>query len=151
MPANFNPIYTLTPNVGFAKITTTAANVKSDGTGTIGTDMFLAFTAGANGSFVQRARFNAIASAAAVNTVATTLRVFLSSVNTGTPTSANTSLLAEISAPGTLSAANSTNAVLFYDIPLNIAIPTGRYILISQHVAQTTNQQWQGTIFGGDY
>ena len=151
MAANFNPIYTLTPNVGFAKISTAAANVKSDGTGTVGTDLFLAFTSGTNGSFVQRIRFNAIASAAAVNTVATTLRVFLSTVNTGTTTSANTSLLAEISAPGTLSAANSTNAVLFYDFPLNMAIPTGRYILISQHNAQTTNQQWQGTVFGGDY
>ena len=77
--------------------------------------------------------------------------MFLSSVNTGTTTSANTSLLAEVSVPGTLSTANSTNSVLYYDVPLNIAIPTGRYILISQHVAQTTNQQWQGTVFGGDY
>ncbi len=151
MPANFNPIYTLTPNVGVAKIGTTATLTNSTGAGTIDTNLYVAFTAGANGSFVQRIRFNAVSSAAAVNTVATTLRVFLSSVNTGSPTSANTSLLAEISVPGTLSAANSTNAALFYEIPLNIAIPTGRYILIGQHVAQTTNQQWQGTVFGGDY
>jgi len=151
MPANFNPIYTLTPNVGVGKITQTAALVSSHGVGVVDTSLFVAFTAGANGSFVQRIRFNAIASAAAVNTVATTLRVFLSSVNTGTTTSANTSLLAEVSVPGTLSTSNSTNSTLYYDVPLNIAIPTGRYILISQHVAQTANQQWQGTAFGGDY
>jgi len=151
MAANFNPIYTLTPNVGVGKIGTTAAHTASSGIGIVDTNLFVAFTAGPSGSFIQRARFNAIASAAAVNTVATTLRVFLSSVNTGTTTSANTSLLVEVSVPGTLSTANSTNSVLYYDIPLNIAVPSTRYILISQHVAQTTNQQWQGTVFGGDY
>lgn len=151
MPANFNPIYTLTPNVGVGKIGTTAALTASFGVGVVDTNLFVAFTAGPSGSFVQRIRFNAIASAAAVNTVATTLRVFLSSVNTGTTTSANTSLLAEVSVPGTLSTANSTNSVLYYDVPLNIAIPATRYVLIGQHVAQTTNQQWQGVVFGGDY
>lgn len=152
MPANFNPIYALTPNVGSVKITTTAALVRSDGSAAnaIGTDQFLAFTAGANGSFVQRVRFQPVASAAAVNSVATTLRVFLSSVNSGTPTATNTSLLAEIAVP-IISTANTVNATNYYEIPLNIAIPTGRYILVSQHIAQTTNQSWQAIVFGGDY
>ena len=152
MPANTQPIFSLTPNVGTVKITTTAALVRSDGSAAnaIGTDQFLAFTSGANGSFIQRVRFNTVASAAAVNSVATTLRVYLSTVNTGTPTASNTSLLAEISVP-IISASNSTNATSFYEIPLNIAVPTGRYILVSQHIAQTTNQSWQATVFGGDY
>jgi hypothetical protein len=152
MPANTNPIYSLTPNVGSVKITTTAALVRSDGSASnaIGTDHFLAFTSGANGSFIQRVRFNPVASAAAVNSVATTLRVFLSTVNSGTPTASNTNLLAEISVP-IISTSNSTNATTYYEIPLNIAIPTGRYILVSQHIAQTTNQSWQATVFGGDY
>lgn len=152
MPANTQPIFSLTPNVGRVKIGTTAALVRSDGSAAnaIGTDQFLAFTAGANGSFIQRVRFNAVASAAAVNSVATTLRIYLSTVNTGTPTSTNTTLLAEISVP-IISTSNSTNATNFYEVPLNIAIPTGNYILVSQHIAQTTNQQWQATVFGGDY
>jgi hypothetical protein len=150
MPANTSPIFALTPNVGEAKITTTAANVSSAGGGTVGTDIFLAFSAGANGSFVQRVRFIPVASAAAVNSVATTLRVFLSSVNTGTTTDSDTNLLAEISVP-IISTANSTNAVSYYEIPLNIAIPSSHYILVSQHIAQTTNQRWQATVFGGDY
>ena len=64
MAQNFNPIYTLTPNVSSVKITTTAALVRSDGSAAnaIGTDQFLAFTAGASGSFVQRVRFNPVAS-----------------------------------------------------------------------------------------
>ena len=152
MPANTSPIFALTPNIGDVKITTTAALVRSDGSAAnaIGTDQFLAFTAGANGSYVQRVRFIPVSSAAAVNSVATTLRVFLSSVNTGTPTAANTSLLAEISVP-IISTANSTNAVTYYEIPLNIAVPTAHYILVSQHIAQTTNQSWQAIVFGGDY
>ncbi len=152
MPANTSPIFALTPNVGEVKITTTAALVRSDGSAAnaIGTDQFLCFTAGANGSFVQRVRFIPVASAAAVTSVATTLRVYLSSVNTGTPTASDTHLLAEISVPA-ISTSNSTNAVNYYEIPLNIAIPTGNYILVSQHVAQTTNQSWQAMVFGGDY
>lgn len=152
MPANTTPIFSLTPNVSSVKITTTAALVRSDGSAAnaIGTDQFLAFTTGPNGSFIQRVRFIPVSSAAAVNSVATTLRVFLSSVNTGTPTATNTSLLAEISVP-LISVANSTNAVTYYEIPLNIQVPADRYILVSQHVAQTTNQSWQATVFGGDY
>jgi hypothetical protein len=152
MAQNFNPIYALTPNVGSVKITTTAALVRSDGSAAnaIGTDQFLAFTSGASGSFVQRARFIPVASAAAVNSVATTLRVYLSTVNTGTPTATNTNLLGEISVP-IISAANSTNAASYYEIPLNMAIPANNYILVSQHIAQTTNQSWQAMVFGGNY
>lgn len=152
MPANTNPIYSLTPNVGSVKISTTSALVRSDGSAAnaIGTDQFLAFTSGANGSFIQRVRFIPVASAAAVTSVATTLRVFLSTVNTGTPTAANTQLLAEISVPA-ISVSNSTNAVTYYEIPLNVAIASSNYILVSQHVAQTTNQSWQAIVFGGNY
>jgi hypothetical protein len=152
MPANFNPIYALTPNVSAVKIATTSALTSSFGgaNNAIGTDQFLAFTTGASGSFVQRIRFQPVASASAVTSVATTLRVYLSTVNTGTPTSTNTHLLGEIGAPA-ITTANSTNAVNYYEIPLNIALPASRYILVSQHVAQTTNQQWQAIVFGGDY
>jgi hypothetical protein len=152
MPANFNPIYTLTPNVSSVKINTTSTNPRSDGgaTNAIGTDQYLAFTSGASGSFVQRVRFNPVASAAAVTSVATTLRVFLSTINSGIPTTASANLLAEISVPA-ISTSATTAATNYYEIPLNIAVPASRYILVSQHVAQTTNQQWQATVFGGDY
>jgi hypothetical protein len=152
MPANTQPIFSLTPNIGTVKITTTAALVRSNGSAAnaIGTDQFLAFSSGPSGSFVQRVRFNVVSNTAAVNSVATTLRVFLSTINTGTPSTTDTDLLAEISVP-IISAANSTNATNYYEIPLNIAIPAAHYILVSQHIAQTTNQQWQAIVFGGDY
>ena len=158
MAANTTPIFSLTPNVGQVKLGTTSAQVKSDGTSAgTGTDlMYSALASGTNGTFVQRIRFNVVASAAAVNSIATTLRVYLSTVNTsvgsaaGATTSSNTFLLAEISVP-IISASNSTNATNYYEVPLNIAIPTGRWILVSQHIAQTTNQNWQATGIGGDY
>lgn len=158
MSANTSPIFSLTPNVGAVKLGTTSAQVKSDGTslGT-GTDlMYSVFASGSFGSFLQRVRFNTVASAAATNSVATTLRVYLSTVNTavgsaaGATTSANTFLIGEISVP-IISSSNSTNATSFYELPCNFAIPTGRWILVSQHIAQTTNQQWQAQAFGGDY
>ena len=158
MPANTTPIFSLTPNVGTVLIGTTSAQVKSDGTSAgTGTDlMYSTFASGANGSFVQRVRFNCVANAAATNSVATTLRVYLTTVNTavgsaaGATTSANTFLLGEISVP-IISASNSTNATMYYELPLNIAIPTGRWIYVSQHIAQTTNQAWNAKCFGGDY
>ena len=150
MPANTAPIFTLTPNVGRVTITTASANTKSDGAGTVGTDIFKVFTAGANGSFVERVKFLSVASAAATTGVATTLRVFLSTVGTGTTTAADTFLIGEVSVAA-LNSDNSTNAVAPYELVLNIAIPSGLYIHVSQHVAQTTNQNWIALAFGGDY
>ncbi len=155
MAQNTNPIYTLTPNVGVGVIAVTYAQVKSDGTSTGATTdrMVLAFTAGANGSYVDCVRFFCVASAAATSSVATTLRVYLSSVaapEAGATTSTNTHCIGEISVPIVV-ASHSLNATNFYEIPINKAIPTGQYIHVSQHIAQTTNQVWKAIVFGGDY
>lgn len=158
MPANTTPIFTLTPNISGVKIGTTSAQVKSDGTtaGT-GTDlMYCAFATGTNGSFVQKIRFNVVASAAGTSSVATVLRAYWTTVS-GTPgsamsatTASNTFLIAEISVP-IISASNGTNATSFFEMPINMAFETGQYITVSQHTAQTTNQSWQAVAYGGDY
>lgn len=159
MAANTSPLYGLTPNNGAVKIGTTSAQVKSDGTSAgSGTDlMYSVMATGANGSFVQSIRFNVVASAAAaVNSVATTLRIYISTVSTavgsaaGATTASNTFLIAEVSVP-IISASNSTNATIYYEVPINKILPTGKWILVSQHVAQTTNQNWQAQSFGSDY
>lgn len=153
MPANTSPIFTLTPNVGQVKITTTYAQVKSDGTSAGTTTDFVvkAFTSGANGSYVDKIRFNVVASAAATTSVNTIVRAYLSTVaSPGATTSSDTHLLGEINIPAT-AASHSTTATQNWDLPINQAIPTGKYIHVSQHVAQTTNQQIQATVFGGDY
>jgi hypothetical protein len=150
MPANTSPIFSLTPHVSSVTITQTSANVKSSGAGTIGTDIFLAFQAGTQGSFIQKVRFNTVAAAAAVTGVATTLRVFWSTVGSSTTAATNTFLLGEVSVPA-IASAHSTNATSYYDLILNFPIQSGTYIHVSQHVAQTANQNWIATVFGGDY
>lgn len=153
MPANTAPIYTLTPNIGRARITTTYAQVKSDGTSAgSGADfMVKVFTAGANGSYVDTIRFFSVASAANTVGVATTLRAYLSTIaSPGATTTSDTFLLGEVSAPA-IASSNATNATNYYEIILNKPIPTGTYIHVSQHVAQTTNQAWNALCFGGDY
>jgi len=153
MAANTQPIYTLTPNVSSILIPTTNAQVKSDGTSAgSGTDLvYKVFTAGANGSFLEVIRFWCVASAAATTSVATTLRAYLSTVaSPGATANTDTYLLGEVSVPAQ-SASHSTNATNYYDIIIAKAIPTGRYVHVSQHVAQTTNQNWIAMAFGGDY
>lgn len=158
MSANTSPIWSLTPNIGAAKIATTSAVAQSDGaaTGTSTNLMYSVFASGANGSFLQKVRFSTVASTAATNSVATTLRIFKSSVSTtvgtaaGATTASNTMLIAEISVP-IISAGHSINATPYYDVPINLALPASCWILVAQHIAQTTNQSWQAQAFGGDY
>lgn len=150
MPMNTSPIFTLTPNVSSVIITQASANVKSDGTGTIGTDIFLAFTPGSNGSYIDRIRFSSVASAAATNSVATTLRIFLSTKTSGVTAPGDTWLLMEVSVP-IIATDHSTNATPSYEVSVGIAIPSTLRVLVSQHIAQTANQNWNATVVGGDY
>lgn len=158
MAANNNPIFTGTPNIGKVKIGTTSAQVKSDGTSAgTGTDlMYCAYKTGTNGSFITSVRFNTVATAV-TNSVATVLRVYLTTVTVtsgavvaGATTAADTQLLAEVGVE-VQSSANATVGTNFREVPIMKAIPTGYGILVSQHTAQNTNQNWQATCFAGDY
>lgn len=150
MGANTEPIYTLTPNIGHADCVLVGA--QSDGGGVIsgGTvTMYVAFTAGSNGSFVKEARIKVGSTTGLVANAATAVRLYLSTVNTGTTTTANTYLLTEIAIPaitGVLAAASPD-----FIAPLNFAMPTGTYILANIGVATTANATVQVTVMGGDY
>ena len=148
MPANTSPIFTLTPNVGVVGVT--AANTKSDGTGTVATDIFKAFTAGSNGSFVTRVRFNPTASAAGTTTTATVGRVFYSTVGSGATANTNTWLLGEVTLPSVTADSSSapTNPI---ELMLNFAIPSGSFIHVTNHAAPAASTLWQVQVFGGDY
>lgn len=147
--ANTAPIYTGTPEIQGVVIGT--QNTRSDGNGTIGTDIWLAFTADATeGSFVSKIRFNPIASVAATATAATVLRVFIADVTSGATTSSNCRLFQEIPA-GAQTAAQTTTATFFHEIPLNFGLKAGQSILVTTHVANNANTNWQALVFGGDY
>ncbi len=150
MPANTSPIYTLTPKVTGLLLTGSIANAKSNGVGTIGTDIFKAFTAGASGSLVSRIRFVPNASVASTATTATVIRVWVSSVTSGATTGSDTFLIGEISAPAQTSAVPTT-AVYPLELSLNFPLQTGWFIHVSIHHALAANTTWQAVTFGGDY
>lgn len=149
MPANTAPIFSLSGVVG--QVGVSAANTKSNGTGTIGTDIFLLFTAGANGSFVDRVRWTPTATAASTATGATVARIFISTKTSGATTgSTDTFLFQEIALPAVTADATAA-APNFYEIPLGFVLPNGYTILVTNHAAPNANTQWQAQLFGGNY
>lgn len=149
MPANISPVFSLTPNVTGCNIPQTAALTRSDGVATIGTNLYVAFAAGVNGSYVQKVRFMSVATAPTTG-VATVLRTYVSSVNSGASSANATMLIGELSVPA-IPSSNATNATNYYELPLNFALPFGMYILVSQHTAQTVNQNWSAVVIGSNY
>ena len=148
MPANTDPIFSR--NGSIKSVLVTAANTSSQGGGTIGTDIFLAYTADAtNGSFIQRVRFVATATAP-TTTTATVGRVFISSVAAGATTSANTFLFQEVALVAT-AADNATASAQPIDIVLGFALPLGYTILVTNHAAPAVNSAWRALVIGGDY
>lgn len=148
MPANTDPIWT--KNGKISSVLVTAANTSSQGGGTVGTDIFLAFTADAtNGSFVQRVRCIPTATAP-TTTTATVARIFISSVTSGSTTSSNTFLWDELVLPA-IAADNASAAVPEFDIILNIPLPAGYTVLITNHAAPAASTAWRFVVVGGDY
>lgn len=151
MAANTAPIFTLLPAIGSnVWLPATTANVKSDGTGTIGTDMLLLETSGAEGTFLNKIRFSPSASVAATATTASVIRVYISTQSSGATTSANTHLIGEIAAPAQ-TADQTTTATNYIEFPLGFAVPSGISLLFSMHHAAAANTAWQAVAFTGDY
>ena len=149
MAGNSYPIYSRVGSVG-TPVAVTAANTSSQGGGTIGTDIFKAFTADAtNGSYVREVRCMATATTP-TTTTATVARVFISSVTSGATTNANTHLIGEIVLPA-IGADNASSATSSFTIPLNIALPASYTVLITNHAAPAANTQWKFIVVGGDY
>jgi hypothetical protein len=152
MPANVEPIFSKQGNTGCVArwLPATTANTKSDGVGTIATDMLLAFTAGANGAKIDRIRLAPAASAAATATTATVARFYISSVTSGATTNLNTFMFAEVACPAQ-TADQTATATNYIEIPCGFVLPAGWTILMSMHHAAAANTSWGAIVFGGDY
>jgi hypothetical protein len=111
--------------------------------------MYLAFTPGTNGSYLQRVRFSLSESTMSTASAAATLRVSIATTNTGTLTTANTFLYQEINAAAQTPTTTSSSYPI--DIPLNFAIPSNQYVMVSTSVAASANTAWVATVIGGDY
>lgn len=150
---NVQPTFTLRANI--QAVAVTALNASSEGGGTVGTSIFLAFTPGANDSFVDWIRGMPTASAAATTTTATVARFFLSTVNTGSTTSSNTFLIGEVTLPS-VSADSSSVAQNPVDFGLGFRIPgsgatTPMYLMVTNHAAPAASSQWVFVTFGNDF
>lgn len=150
MAGNTDPIYSKVGKISGVEVT--AANTKSDGAGTIGTDIFLAFTADAtNGSFVRDIKTFLTATTAATATTATVVRYFASSATSGATTASNTHPLGEF-AVASQSADNSGTATFpVAVITLNLPLPAGWTILVTNHAAPAANTKLKTVVFAGDY
>jgi len=137
MPANTAPIFSLTPKTSWGTTAITTANTAVDGTGTV----LSVYTAGSNGSFVQRVRFRP--SGTSVQTVA---RLFINNGSTNA-TAANNILFDEI----TLSAItiSQTAAQPSFEIPMNFALPAGYVLNVT--IGTTVAAGWYVSAIGGDY
>lgn len=137
MVANTNPIFPIKPNVQWTDAILTANTTKDGSAGTV----TLAFTAGADGSFIE-----AITAQALGTNVASLARVFLNN-GLATTTAANNSLIGLIGLPAIT---NSENAeVPPAGLVLNRGIPAGYRIYIV--LATTVASGWDFTTWGGDY
>jgi len=138
MPANTSPIFSIAGDIQWVSGAITAANTTTDLTsGTI----YSIFTAGANGSYIQRIRFRHLGT-----NVATVGRVWINNGST-TGTASNNTLWDEITlAANTLS---QTAAAINYELPFGFALPAGYVIYVTLGTGVAAG--FKATVIGGDY
>ena len=144
MPANTSPIFSVAGDAQWTTLMTA-----NNATHVSGSTSYLVFTAGSNGSYVQKIRFRHFAIVASTNNAnATVARVW---INNGSDVTVftNSTLFDEITiASMTYSAAA---AQINYEIPLGFALPAGYRLYVTLGVAPTANTAIQATVIGGDY
>ncbi len=141
MVAGTTPIYVITPNLGGIGTTLqSAANTAFDGTGSVVT----AFTAGANGSYLQNITF--CPQGGATNNVASVARVF---VNNGlqTASATNNIFIGEVSLPATTGSAVAGLPPIV--LPLNFPVQANYRVTWALGTAVATG--YWAHVIGGDY
>jgi hypothetical protein len=149
MAANTNPIFTLTPKMGWLKFRTGSPTTgyiisgssatATDGSASTAT---LIATMGSDGGFVTRIT----AKAMGTNAVAV-LRVFVNNGSTKA-TIANNSMIAELSLPATTQSASTWTTVL--ELPLMRQMPAG-YMIYVDISGSSLTEGWAVTCEWGDY
>jgi hypothetical protein len=137
MVQNVEPIFPHIPNVSWTDAILTANTTKDLSSGTV----TLAFTAGADGSFVE-----SITGQPLGTNVASLARVFLNNGAT-TTTATNNTLIGQIALPAITLSENAEVASV--SLAINKAIPAGYRIYIV--LGTTVAAGWEFTVWGGDY
>jgi hypothetical protein len=140
MAVNTNPIYSGTGQIGLTTVLT-SANISYDATAANAATVFLASS---SGSFIQRVRFKASGSA-----TATVARIFLNTAGGVTSSAVNNVLFDEITLAATT--ATQTTATAVYEVPMNIALPSGSAVVVAIGTAQVGGGGWYASAIGGSY
>lgn len=137
MPANTQPIYMLTPENGWATLTT--ANTATDGTGTVST----IYTAGTNGGKPRGITIRPLGT-----NVQTKLMIFLNNGSTNA-TASNNALIAEMTIPA--STASNTTAInpTDFTFPEDFVMQSGYKINIC--IATAVSAGLAVALYGGDF
>lgn len=145
MPANTSPIYSIVGATDSVAANNTGlvvgptANTAQDGSGTL----YKLFTAGANGSYVQKIRFRPVGSPAA-----TVCRVFIST-STSTSTT-NTWLYDEITLPAVTVSQTAASSV--FELPLNFALDPNYLLYVTFGTTTgSTGTGYSVVCIAGDY
>ena len=139
--------FALTPNVGRARISGTgAANTARDGSGVEGSNIFLAFTAGANGARIDRVIANAAGTLAA--TSAGMIRVFISQAS-----GLNKRLWREWQVTASTPSASALGYTNYTTSKIDggLALKAGEQIWVTFHFADGAGNQFDIIIEGGDF
>ena len=148
MAANTSPIYSLTPKITGTVVT--SANATSDGSGSVGSSLYVVYTAGTNGSYVSVIRWSATANSP-TTTTATVGRLFLTTVTSGQTNPGNNIWLFAEYALAAQAASNASTSTFFIEVPVYKALPAGMLIVASTHASPAANTGWQVVAYGGDY
>ena len=145
MPANTSPIYSIVgatdsvASINSGLVVGPTANTALDGSGT----MYKAFTAGTNGSYVQKMRFRPVGSPAA-----TVCRVFISSSTTTSTTA--TWLYDEITLPAVTLSQTAASSV--FELPVNVALDPSYLLYVTFGTSTgSTGTGYSVVTIAGDY
>lgn len=141
MPANTSPIFSSGGSASWSSVMT-ASNPGH----VSGTTSYLVFTAGSNGSYVSKIRFRHLP--LSNNSNATRASVWINN-GSAVGTASNSTLFDEITI-----AANTVNnaaASVNYELPLNLALPSGYTIYVTLGTAPSVGSAIQATVVGGNY
>lgn len=138
MAANTTPIFTLTPNISKANITSAATALD-------GTTATLIWTAGSNGGFITT--LTAKSTTTTATSAAATLRIWINNGSTS-GTAANNFLIREY----TLSAvtASNTASTINYEFPVNILLPA-TYTIYVAIATMAGSTGWDVVGIGANY
>jgi len=136
MTANTAPIYSVSANISWATAALVTAVTAVTGVGATNV-----FTAGSNGSRVEKIRFRALGT-----NVATVARVFINNGST-LATATNNILWEEITLPATT--LSQTTQLLNQEIYLGFALPAGYTLAVT--IGTTVAAGYAVSVIGGNY